>query len=168
MDPNRLNKNGHHLLVCCFNNNFKNIKIFELLLEYGANINFMKESGKCLHQICINGFDFNHLSAVQIAMKYGAKNDFKFKHWNLGLLSTVQVCNMLISPLGPANGFRTSPNPSITQSIINLLNNYSPIQISYCKTREDKLKYISEENKKLVEINRLAEIERNRLKVNVL
>jgi len=143
VDPNILNASRHHILSCIYNNQFRNIKVFELLLEYGANINFMQTSGKPLHGLCINAdTDSNGYMAVLLAMKYGAKNDFIQEHWALGSMRTIDVCRILISPNASANGFRNSANYQITTDVINLLAGYQPNGVSYQTVRQDKLKLV--------------------------
>lgn len=166
-DPNTLNSNRNHVLSCTYNNNFKNIRVFELLLEYGANINFMKESGKPLHDICINAdINNNGYMAVLLAMKYGAKNNFIQNHWSIGSMGTIDVCRMIVSPMAKANGFRNSANHQITTDVINLLARYQPCAESYQIIRQNKLKLVNlerHEQQIVVEKQRLADQEKQRL-----
>ena len=162
-DPNHKNMAGHHILSNCFNRRFNNIRMFELLLEYGANINYTKDAGYALHSICINGFDSNYLEAVKLAMKFGAYNCFLFKHYSLGSMKTIDVCKMLISPYCSTNGFGNSENPYITQCIITLLEQYSPIIMSYQGIRKNKLAEV--ERLRLAEVERLRSVEVERLRL---
>ena len=162
-DPNHKNMAGHHILSNCFNRRFNNIRMFELLLEYGANINYTKDAGYALHSICINGFDSNYLEAVKLAMKFGAYNCFLFKHYSLGSMKTIDVCKMLISPYCSTNGFGNSENPYITQCIITLLEQYSPIITSYQGIRKNKLAEV--ERLRLAEVERLRSVEVERLRL---
>ena len=167
VDPNVLNASRHHILSCIYNNQFRNIRVFELLLEYGANINFMQTSGKPLHDVCLNADTFaNGYMAVLLAMKYGAKNDFIQKHWALGSMRTIDVCRMLISPNASANGFRNSANYQITTDVINLLAGYKPNGVSYQTVRQNKMQVVNIEKQAQqaeLEKQRLADLEKQRL-----
>ena len=159
-DPNIKKSCGYHILSDIQNKQFSNIRIFELLLEYGANINYMSTPGLFLHNAAIN----DHLDAVKLAMKFGAKNDYLYSHYSLGKMTTVNVCKMTISPEHAKYGFRGSSNPYITQCIITLLENYVPINVSYQDIRKTQVLKIDAERQRLAEIERLrlVDIEKKR------
>jgi ankyrin repeat protein len=175
-NPNMLTSDKYHILSLIANNQYKNIIMFELLLTYGANVDYCKEPGQHLHNMCINGDTYNSIPAISLAIKFGAKKCYMLKHNSLGNMSTIQVCQMLISPNHAAYGFRSSCNHGITQTIINMLNGYSYVPLSYSTIRADKLASVASEraieikNKKdkqdkilEIERDRLAQIERDRL-----
>jgi hypothetical protein len=144
-DPNILTSDKYHILSHFANNQYKNIRMFELLLTYGANVDYCKEPGYHLHNMCINGDTYNSIPAISLAIKFGAKKCYMYKHYSLGNMSTVQVCQMLISPNCTAHGFRSSSNHGITQTIINMLNGYSYVQVSYSNTRASTLAIVASE-----------------------
>ena len=167
-NPNILNSNKHHILSRFANNGYKNIRMFELLLTYGANVDYCKEPGYNLHNMCINGDTYNSIPVISLAIKFGAKKCYMQKHYSLGNMSTVQVCQMSISPDHAAHGFRSSSNRGITQTIINMLNDYSYVPISYLNTRAATLAVVASERaleikNKQIEQDKILAIERKRM-----
>jgi len=168
-NPNSLTSSKYHVLSFFANNQYKNIKMFELLLNYGANVNYCVESGKNLHDMCINGdCGPNYVEAIQLALRFGAKNCYLQKHYSLGNMNTVQVCQMLISPNGKTYGFRSSQNIGITQHIIHILNSHVYVPISYLNTRSTKLAIIASERaieikNKQIEQDKILSAERERI-----
>lgn len=167
-NPNILTSDKYHILSHIANNKYKNIRMFELLLTYGANVDYCKEPGHHLHNMCINGDTYNSIPAISLAIKFGAKKCYIQKHYSLGNMSTVQVCQMLISPNCTAHGFRSSSNHGITQTIINMLNGYSYVPVSYSNTRATTLAIVASE--RAIEIknekdkqDKILEIERKRI-----
>ena len=169
-NPNSLTSSKYHMLSFFANNQYKNIKMFELLLNYGANVNYCIEPGKNLHDMCINGdCGPNYVEAIQLALRFGAKNCYLQKHYSLGNMSTIQVCQMLISPNGKTHGFRSSQNFGITQHIIHLLNSHVYVPISYLNMRSTKLAIIASERaieikNKQLEQDKILSAERERIK----
>jgi hypothetical protein len=169
-NPNSLTSSKFHMLSFFANNQYKNIKMFELLLNYGANVNYCAEPGKNLHDMCINGdCGHNYVEAIQLALRFGAKNCYLQKHYSLGNMSTIQVCQMLISPNGKTHGFRPSQNFGITQHIIHLLNSHVYVPISYLNIRSTKLAIIASERaieikNKQLEQEKILSAERERIK----
>jgi hypothetical protein len=143
--------------------------MFELLLTYGANVDYCKEPGQHLHNMCINGDTYNSIPAISLAIKFGAKKCYMLKHNSLGNMSTIQVCQMLISPSHASYGFRSSCNHGITQTIINMLNGYSYVPVSYSTIRAATLATVASEeraieiNNKQIEQDKILAIERDRL-----
>jgi len=168
-NPNSLTSSKYHVLSFFANNQYKNIKMFELLLNYGANVNYCIEHGKNLHDMCINGdCGPNYVEAIQLALRFGAKNCYLQKHYSLGNMSTIQVCQMLISPNCNTHGFRSSQNIGITQHIIHILNSHVYVPISYLNTRSTKLAIIASERaieikNKQIEQDKLLSAERDRI-----
>jgi len=168
-NPNSLTSSKYHVLSFFANNQYKNIKMFELLLNYGANVNYCIEHGKNLHDMCINGdCGPNYVEAIQLALRFGAKNCYLQKHYSLGNMSTIQVCQMLISPNCNTHGFRSSQNIGITQHIIHILNSHVYVPISYLNTRSTKLAIIASERaieikNKQLEQDKILSAERERI-----
>ena len=144
-NPNILTSDKYHILSLIANNQYKNIRMFELLLTYGANVDYCKEPGYHLHNMCINGDTYNSIPVISLAIKFGAKKCYMQKHHSLGNMNTILVCQMLISPNHATYGFRSSRNHCITQTIINMLNGYSYVQVSYSTIRADKLASVASE-----------------------
>ena len=166
-NPNILTSDKYHILSLIANNQYKNIRMFELLLTYGANVDYCKEPGYHLHNMCINGDTYNSIPAISLAIKFGAKKCYMQKHHSLGNMSTIQVCQMKISPNHATYGFSSSRNHGITQTIIDMLNGYSYVQVSYSTIRADKLASVASE--RAIEIknekdkqDKILEIERKR------
>ena len=164
-NPNILTSDKYHILSLIVNNQYKNIRMFELLLTYGANVDYCKEPGQHLHNMCINGDTYNSIPAISLAIKFGAKKCYMLKHNSLGNMSTIQVCQMLISPNHSAYGFRSSCNHGITQTIINMLNGYSYVPVSYSTIRAATLATVASEraieiNNKQIEQDKILAIER--------
>ena len=168
-NPNILTSDKYHILSLIANNQYKNIRMFELLLTYGANVDYCKEPGQHLHNMCINGDTYNSIPAISLAIKFGAKKCYMLKHNSLGNMSTIQVCQMLISPSHASYGFRSSCNHGITQTIINMLNGYSYVPVSYSTIRAATLATVASEeraieiNNKQIEQDKILAIERDRL-----
>ena len=144
-NPNILTSDKYHILSLIATNQYKNIRMFELLLTYGANVDYCKEPGYHLHNMCINGDTYNSIPVISLAIKFGAKKCYIQKHHSLGNMSTVQVCQMIISPNHATYGFRSSCNHGITQTIINMLNGYSYVQVSYSTIRATTLAKVAAE-----------------------
>ena len=144
-NPNILTSDKYHILSLIANNQYKNIRMFELLLTYGANVDYCKEPGYHLHNMCINGDTYNSIPAISLAIKFGAKKCYMQKHHSLGNMSTIQVCQMIISPNHATYGFRSSRNHGITQTIIDMLNGYSYVQVSYSTIRATTLAKVAAE-----------------------
>jgi hypothetical protein len=167
-NPNILTSDKYHILSHFANNQYKNIRMFELLLTYGANVDYCKEPGYNLHNMCINGDTYNSIPAISLAIKFGAKKCYMQKHYSLGNMSTVQVCQMIISPNYAAYGFRSSCNHGITQTIINMLNDYSYVPVSYLTIRASALATVASERaieikNKQIEQDKILAIERKRI-----
>jgi len=167
-NPNILTSDKYHILSLIVNNQYKNIRMFELLLTYGANVDYCKEPGYNLHNMCINGDTYNSIPAISLAIKFGAKKCYMQKHYSLGNMSTVQVCQMIISPNYAAYGFRSSCNHGITQTIINMLNGYSYVPVSYSTIRAATLATVASERtieikNKQIEQDKILAIERKRI-----
>ena len=167
-NPNILTSGKSHILSHFANNQYKNIRMFELLLTYGANVDYCKEPGYHLHNMCINGDTYNSIPVISLAIKFGAKKCYMQKHYSLGNMSTVQVCQMIISPNHAAYGFGSSSNHGITQTIINMLNGYSYIPVSYLNIRAATLAIVASERaieikNKQIEQNKILENERKRI-----
>lgn len=167
-NPNILTSDKYHILSCIANNQYKNIRMFELLLTYGANVDYCKEPGYHLHTMCVNGDTYNSIPAISLAIKFGAKKCYMYKHYSLGNMSTVQVCQMIISPNHSAYGFRSSSNHGVTQTIINMLNGYSYVQVSYSNIRAATLAIVASERaieikNKQIEQDKILAIEHKRI-----